>query len=153
MEDELERLEQEAKDEQVQDLTNKMLDTGSVPVSDQMQRVPAAPTGESKLQTLVKSVVFNTLTRCNSQENDTHDRGRGACRAAAGHELIDMSAHCKLRLRIDRGGQNGLQRTVRQRVKFFSHSVKLGKLQEGPFDLWRRRTKAAFTFAGGNRIS
>lgn len=56
LEDELERLEQEAKDEQVQDLTNKMLDTGSVPVSDQMQRVPAAPTGESKLQVLITSL-------------------------------------------------------------------------------------------------
>lgn len=66
LEDELERLEQEAKDEQVQDLTNKMLDTGSVPVSDQMQRVPAAPTGESKLQALVKPEFLNTLTRCNS---------------------------------------------------------------------------------------
>lgn len=59
LEDELAQLEQEAKDEQVQDLTNKMLDTGSVPVSDQMQRVPAAPTGESKFQLLPYLIFFS----------------------------------------------------------------------------------------------
>lgn len=58
LEDELDRLEQEAKDEQVQDLTNKMLDTGSVPVSDQIQRVPAAPTGESKLSQRSDPILF-----------------------------------------------------------------------------------------------
>lgn len=41
LEEELEAMQQEQLDEQ-------MLKTGSVPVSDAIQRVPAAPNGESK---------------------------------------------------------------------------------------------------------
>lgn len=49
MDEELARMEQEEKDKQVQDLTTKMLNTGSVPVSDQIHQVPAVPTGDSEL--------------------------------------------------------------------------------------------------------
>lgn len=45
---ELEALQEENDKVIEQELTNKMLNTGNVPVSDQIQRVPAAPTGASK---------------------------------------------------------------------------------------------------------
>lgn len=47
---ELEALQEENDKVIEQELTNKMLNTGNVPVSDQIQRVPAAPTGASKLK-------------------------------------------------------------------------------------------------------
>lgn len=47
---ELEALQEENDKVIEQELTNKMLNTGNVPVSDQIQRVPVAPTGASKLK-------------------------------------------------------------------------------------------------------
>lgn len=47
---ELEALQEENDRVIEQELTNKMLNTGNVPVSDQIQRVPAAPTGASESQ-------------------------------------------------------------------------------------------------------
>ncbi|CAN8105931.1 unnamed protein product [Discula destructiva] len=45
---ELEALQEENDKVIEQELTNKMLNTGNVPVSDQIQRVPAVPTGAIK---------------------------------------------------------------------------------------------------------
>ena len=65
LDDELAELEQEQLD-------NKMLKTGSVPVSDEVHRLPAAANGESKL---LKSLSFETPLTLNSQR-----QGTGACR-------------------------------------------------------------------------
>lgn len=53
LEDELEQLQQEQLDEQ-------MLKTGTVPVSDQIQRMPAVANGERKLMSLAG---YESLTR------------------------------------------------------------------------------------------
>lgn len=53
MDDELAELEQESLD-------NKMLKTGTVPVSDEIHRMPAAANGESRL--LISDVQHSLLT-------------------------------------------------------------------------------------------
>lgn len=53
LEAELEALQEENDKVIEQELTNKMLNTGNVPVSDQIQRVPAAPTGARKSRTRI----------------------------------------------------------------------------------------------------
>lgn len=52
LEDELDALEQEAVD-------NKMLGTGTVPVSDQVNRLPTVSNGECKFQELYCSYRFD----------------------------------------------------------------------------------------------
>lgn len=65
--EELDALEQEQLD-------NKMLKTGTVPVSDDIQRLPAAANGESKCcKVPIKSHVLSVI----SQGQDTCPRGRG----------------------------------------------------------------------------
>lgn len=65
---ELEELQQEQLDEQ-------MLKTGTVPVSDQIQRVPAVPAGDSKPHRASVANAVTILTRCHSQGQDTCCRG------------------------------------------------------------------------------
>lgn len=59
---ELEALQEENDKVIEQELTNKMLNTGNVPMSDQIQRVPAVPTGASMLHTSGPRVCSRLLT-------------------------------------------------------------------------------------------
>jgi hypothetical protein len=65
--EELDALEQEQLD-------NKMLKTGTVPVSDEIHRLPAAANGESKC---CKAPIRSHVLNVTSQGQDTYPRGRG----------------------------------------------------------------------------
>lgn len=79
LEEELEAMQQEQLDEQ-------MLKTGTMPVSDQIQSVPAAPNGASKLPLVLTFIPDIILTTANSQRQGTGGsrgrRGGGAQKVA-----------------------------------------------------------------------
>lgn len=82
---ELEELQQEQLDEQ-------MLKTGTVPVSDQIQRVPAVPAGDSKLYQVSIATAYTILIALHSQGQDSGcrrgRRRRGAAQAAGGNGYV-----------------------------------------------------------------
>lgn len=81
---ELEEIQQNQLDEQ-------MLKTGTVPVSDQIQHVPAAPQ-DSKLLRCSKQHYQHLLTRSNSQGQDP-SRGRGGRRGGRVAEATGRDGH------------------------------------------------------------
>lgn len=96
---ELEELQQEQLDEQ-------MLKTGTVPVSDQIQRVPAVPAGDSKPRRASVANAVTILTQCHSQGQDTCCRGgrrrRGAAQVAGGNgHVIRLRAEAAVRYSQD----------------------------------------------------
>lgn len=70
LEDELADLEQEQLD-------NKMLKTGSVPVSDEVHRLPSVVNGEGKSSKNITLLCLKLLIFDFSQSQSTCSRGRG----------------------------------------------------------------------------
>lgn len=72
-----------------------MLKTGTVPVSDQIQRVPAVPAGDSKLCCVSAAMPFTMLTECHSQRQDDGRRRRRRRRRAA--QIAGGNGHVRSR--------------------------------------------------------
>lgn len=70
LEDELAELQQE-------ELDNKMLKTGTMPVSDQIQRLPNQPLGERKLYRTIKKLIETRANSLASQRQAGSGRRRG----------------------------------------------------------------------------
>ena len=89
LEDELDQLQQEQLDEQ-------MLKTGTVPVSDQIQRMPAVANGERKE---IFKPCFSDISCANSnnsQRKGSRDRGRR--RGSRAQEAPGRDGYVRLRL-------------------------------------------------------
>lgn len=87
LEGELDALQQE-------ELTNKMLDTGTVPVNDKVTRLPTGPVGDGEYSQLGLSVLctFIELTSVNSQRKGAstgRGRGRGTTEASGRNGNVD----------------------------------------------------------------
>lgn len=78
-------LDEELAELQQEELDNKMLKTGTMPVSDQIQRLPNAAVGERECyHDLVMSLEDGSANLCNSEEADRRRRrGRGAQEASS----------------------------------------------------------------------
>lgn len=92
-------LEEEFERLQEQELTNKMLDTGSVPVNDQVNKAPAVPAtpGRSALYRMVARV-----SEANSTNSQITRRGRRRGRAqkiASGDGNVIPHLACSFRAR------------------------------------------------------
>lgn len=164
-------LEAELEDLQQEQLDEQMLKTGSVPVSDQIQRVPAVPAGDSKYRqqwTPSRAVwACVILMRLCSQGQDTRrSRGRGR-RGRRIAQTAGRDGHVSPR-RSDAEARGDLQRTkmiwshaeglggrqMRELTRcagaagggqFWSTSLHLDRVPVSV--IWRWRTGAAFSFA------
>lgn len=135
-------LEAELEDLQQEQLDEQMLKTGSVPVSDQIQRVPAVPAGDSKsclTNPPPLAVVCKLLIRSCSQRQGTRRgrgrgrRGRGAAQASGrdGH----VTPRC---LNAEPRGHSQRMRTIWSRAEISSDGR------------WETCKGARWLWAGGN---
>lgn len=130
---ELEELQQEQLDEQ-------MLKTGTVPVSDQIQRVPAVPAGDSKIHHASITGAVTILTQRHSQGEDAGcrrgRRRRGAAQVAGGNGHVRSRPLAAAQYSEDSTTND---RTTRNFLPLAREDGLDELLREGDFDLFKLR--------------
>jgi hypothetical protein len=108
-------LDEELAELQQEQLDERMLKTGSVPVSDQIQRMPSAP---SKCRLDILSGKFMRKLLMFILHSEEHCIGRGGRRGGRAAETAGRDGHVSRGIVLDRLGRSLLHFWVRARVLY-----------------------------------